>query len=155
MVRADDSEYNEYAYNDIPAKECALCIEGSQHMCRICGKSVCVLFCSIQDPESDNEIHRIHKAEDARCSQFPCSDCGKFFKSIEEVNIHMESLHRKECQFECPTCSNVFSKASELETHMKSSHEQSSHSMISEANSSSWKYVECSLCKMIFQNESD
>ena len=62
VVRADDSEYNEYAYNDILAKECALCIEGSQHMCRICGKSVCVLFCSIQDPESDNEIHRIHKA---------------------------------------------------------------------------------------------
>ena len=67
----------------------------------------------------------------------------------------MESLHRIECQFECPLCSNVFSKASEVETHMKSSHEQTSHSMISEANSSSWKYVECSLCKMIFQNEYD
>ena len=47
---ADDSEYNKYAYNNIPAKKCSLCLEESQHMCRICGKLVCVLLCSLQDP---------------------------------------------------------------------------------------------------------
>ena len=46
---------------------CDLCAGATQHTCRNCGIPVCNLMCSIQDPNSDNESHRIHKYGDARC----------------------------------------------------------------------------------------
>ena len=45
-----------------------LCMEASQHKCRICEKYVCNLFSSIQDPNSENEIHCIHKPGEILCS---------------------------------------------------------------------------------------
>ena len=48
-------------------KECELCKNSSQHPCRKYGQNVCILFCSIPDPTSDNEMHVIHK-DSTRCS---------------------------------------------------------------------------------------
>ena len=94
-TEADNSEYNENAYNDIPEenhenpvlvddsgrvddlktndktavplKPCDLCAVATQHPCRKCGIPVCNLACSIQDPTSENELHRAHKPGDSRC----------------------------------------------------------------------------------------
>ena len=50
--------------------ECSLCEEGKKspnpHLCRKCGVPVCNFYCSIQDPNSDNEMHRVHK-DTAKC----------------------------------------------------------------------------------------
>ena len=51
---------------------CKLCYEAAkqdnpQHKCRKCSNVVCSILCSIPDPESDNEMHRVHKHGDYRC----------------------------------------------------------------------------------------
>ena len=92
-------------------------------------KRVCNLFCSIQDPSSTNEMHRIHMPGDIRCiSQY----------------------------FECPTCNESFSSSSSLQNHISKEHvQETSRSMISEANSSSWMHVPCPQCGKRFENDGD
>ena len=78
------------------ANDCEFCQIGTQHMYRICSQPVCNLFCSVQDPTSDNEIHRVHKHGDPRClavEEYSCSDCGNVYKSEEHLNIHNEIVH--------------------------------------------------------------
>ena len=91
---------------------------------------VCIIYCSIPDPSSDNEMHVIHKDES---------------KCVPKIN-----------DFECPTCTNTFKEAEELESHMNQVHEQvSSLSLVSETSSTSWMFVKCNECSMTFQNELD
>ena len=47
---------------------CKLCYEAAKqenpkHKCRRCSNVVCSIFFSIPDPESDNEMHRVHSME--------------------------------------------------------------------------------------------
>ena len=49
-----------------PSNECALCEASTQHKCSICNNKICN-FCSEQDPNSTNEMHRIHAKNDSRC----------------------------------------------------------------------------------------
>ena len=108
---------------------CLLCISSKQHVCRKCNQPVCNLFCSIQDPTSLNEMHRIHKKGDIRC--------------ISQT-------------FECPTCSQIYQISSALQDHIEKRHTQeSSRSLISQANSSDWMYVSCPLCQKRFENEKE
>ena len=46
--------------------ECPLCRDSSQYKCRKYWKPVCILFCSIKDPSSDNEMYAIQKPGDSR-----------------------------------------------------------------------------------------
>ena len=62
-----DYEEEEIDGNQSDIVECPLCRDSSQHHCRICGKLVCNLFCSIMDPSSDDELQRIHNPGDSRC----------------------------------------------------------------------------------------
>ena len=39
----------------------------AQHKSRLCLNVVCNLFCSIQDPNSSNQMHRIHKPGHWKC----------------------------------------------------------------------------------------
>ena len=57
--RVDDSKTNDETA--VPLKPCDLCAVATQHPCRKCGIPVCNLACSIQDPTSENELHRTHK----------------------------------------------------------------------------------------------
>ena len=41
-----------------PSNECALCEASTQHKCSICNNKICN-FCSEQDPNSFNEMHRM------------------------------------------------------------------------------------------------
>ena len=108
---------------------CILCKDSKQHPCRKCGINVCILFCSIPDPTSDNEMHVIHK-DSTRCSAAST--------------------------FECPTCNIHCKTGNELDDHMHEHHPQlSSISLVSEASSSSWTHVKCTFCKNIFMNELD
>ena len=63
---------------------CQLCSEATQHHCRICMKNVCILYCSIQDPNSDNESHRIHKKGDTRCKLAPRSHSSPVIISSDD-----------------------------------------------------------------------
>ena len=40
--------------------DCAVCNSTTQHVCSLCGKKVCQIFCSEQDPISTNESHDKH-----------------------------------------------------------------------------------------------
>ena len=75
--------------------ECPVCRDSSQHHCRKCWKLVCNLYCSVQDPTSDNVLHLIHKPGDSRCSSqnFECPNCGSFFTSPGDLQSHMELNH--------------------------------------------------------------
>ena len=123
---------------------------GTQHRCRRCKKIVCILFCSVQDPDSENENHRVHKDGDHRCSNdksFSCSICEEQFTTKEELDAHLETPHKSftyvrqtSGNFECPTCEQVFRIPSDLQNHIESSHDESysSFKLLSNA-SSSWK----------------
>ena len=65
--------------------ECELCAKSTQHACRICNTQVCNLLCSIQDPDSSNEIYRIHKYGDSRCvgNTFDCPKCNNYFDTSD------------------------------------------------------------------------
>ena len=107
---------------------CPLCLT-SKHSCRKCNKTVCNLYCSEQDPSSDSEMYRVHRIGDIRC-----------------VSLG----------FECPTCGETFQVSSALQKHMTTDHEhETSGSILSEANSSNWMYVPCTVCAKRFENESD
>ena len=51
----------------ISNETCSLCIGSTQHRCTKCNIPVCILFCSIEDPNSDDELKRVHKRGDPRC----------------------------------------------------------------------------------------
>ena len=148
-----------------PVKTCQLCQIATQHKCRLCKKNVCNIFCSIQDPSSDNEAHRIHKHGDTRCfavDTFYCSECQNIYDSAEDLNMHQEIAHAEsftsnsEEEFECPSCDKGFSTASDLEKHIEARHAQiSSLALISSASSESWMYVSCDICAMKLQNDAD
>ena len=57
------SNIDNEAHREVDQKECELWENSTQHLCRRCGMKVCILFCSIPDPSSDNEMHVIHKDE--------------------------------------------------------------------------------------------
>ena len=91
------SEHDDHTKTMIENQECDLCLKGTQHKCRLCNKIVCILLCSLPDPDSDNESHRIHKPGDSRCvqtSEFQCAICEKVFKSKEELTQHLEIPHK-------------------------------------------------------------
>jgi hypothetical protein len=113
---------------DTGSDKCNLCEKSSQHFCRKCDKPVCNLFCSEEDPASDNPMHRVHKTGDIRwiSSGFECPSCGKYFTTATSLSKHVEEQHAQ----------------------------ISSLSLISE-NSNDWMYVACSKCQRKFENESD
>ena len=86
-----DYEKEKIDGNQSDIVECPLCRDSSQHHCRICGKLVCNLFCSIMDPSSDDELQRIHNPGDSRCvaQSFECPSCGKKFKTSSDIEAHM------------------------------------------------------------------
>ena len=111
-------------------RHCKLCDKSSQHLCALCGVKVCN-FCSVQNPDSTNEMDRQHTSDDPRCK-------------------NMSNL-------ECPSCERRFKTRSDLQDHIARQHNLSISmpSMISEANDSSWKYLNCSECDGKFENEMD
>ena len=71
-------------------QECELCNiakdqNNPQHKCRLCGKVVCNIYCSIPEPTSGNEIHRVHKKRDTRCT-------------------HEEYGKKEGLRYHCPKC---------------------------------------------------
>ena len=68
-----------------------------QHRCRLCSNVVCNLFCSIQDPTSDNQMHRIHKPGHWKCQQikggFDCPYCEKKVPSQRNLDDHISENH--------------------------------------------------------------
>ena len=75
--------------------ECSLCQDATQHICRTCAKPVCILYCSVQDPLSDNESHRVHKPRVKRCpiQVFECPNWGKTLDTGSELQSHIEIEH--------------------------------------------------------------
>ena len=124
---------------------CDLCAVAKQHECRLCGKAVCNLKCSEQDPNSDNEQHRIHKQGDGRCTrkdqdgmQFTCPKCDDTFNYVDSFNEHMEKKHDSDRSFPslslvsdgsissiyeiCGQCGKVFENELDLQNHEERVH---------------------------------
>ena len=89
----------------VSSKSCDFCAKAKQHKCRLCGIPVCNLKCSEQDPNSDNEQHRIHKQGDERCVKiyqneiFTCPKCEEVFIDVHYFNEHMEMKHDNDKSF--------------------------------------------------------
>ena len=113
---------------DLVDLECQLCKNSTQHNCSICDQKICNLCCQ-QDPNSSNEMKRIHKFTDPRCTSriFECASCDIKFTQQGQLVAHMES-HDDSIQMK---------------------------SLVSQADDSSWKYVICGECDGKFENEMD
>ena len=118
---------------------------------------MCIIKCSIEDPSSENENHRVHWEGGTRCfadSNFPCSICGENVKSSKEIEQHLETpddFYIYTGSFECPSCDKKYTFPSELQEHIETSHDQSWSSFTLLPNASStWK-----VCDMRFKNEDD
>ena len=88
--------------NSVNCEQCQIAENSSnpQHICRICRKVVCNLFCSIMDPTTDNEMKRVHKPNHPKyipflSSRFECLKCERKFNSPENLNVHMISDHEE------------------------------------------------------------
>ena len=88
----------------ISNETCSLCIGSTQHRCTKCDIPVCIPFCSIEDPNSDDELKRVHKRGDPRCIEttlnntsfdiyFDCPKCDKNFDAMEHLQTHMRTTH--------------------------------------------------------------
>ena len=134
-------EINDYS-NDIEIEEahnsteeddpinCAVCNSTTQHVCILCGKKVCQIFCSKQDPNSSNEYQRKHMENDPRCTPM---------------------------KFNCPFCDEEFVNKNNFDDHMNN-HNETSYEEITQLSSSEdslWKYSLCKLCGEKFDNELD
>ena len=118
--------------------------------------------CSVEDPSSENENHRVNREGGTRCfanSNFPFSICGLNVKSSKEIEEHLETPDDSYIytgSFECPSCDKKYTFPSELQEHIETSHDQSWSSFTLLLNASStWKYVPCKVCDMRFENEDD
>ena len=123
---------------------CELCSKAAkqknpQHKCRKCHKVVCSILCSVPDPESDNEMHRIHKHGDDCC--------------ISEYSSSQD------LKFDCPKCDKEFSCNTQLQSHISQKHEgfELSFPTMSLASEGSISdiYETCQQCGKIFENELD
>ena len=61
----DDEKEDDPSKQSMSVDPCSMCelaqVSPNPHVCRVCGGKVCNFYCSVQDPKSDNEQHRIHK----------------------------------------------------------------------------------------------
>ena len=128
-------------------ESCNICTEASkqknpQHRCSICYKVVCSLACSIADPNSDNEMHRVHKHGDSRC-----------------VPVNNWPIGDQEIPFECPLCDQSFKDNVELESHIADKHGQFETTFptmsLASDGSLSDVYERCKQCGKMFENELD
>ena len=81
---------------------CEMCQEARKsrtpHTCKICGNVVCN-FCSDQDPESDNEMHRVlsepgqYSVTSTTSQQLACPHCEKMVEITSKLNEHTNSDH--------------------------------------------------------------
>ena len=83
-----------------PKENCLpVCIEirnssNPMHKCRYCSTAVSqICFCNIEDPESDNPQHRVHKSKQLCQENLFCDKCGKKAKNIAALNCHKDTVH--------------------------------------------------------------
>ena len=94
-VYSEDIEIEEAEENieeDDPI-DCAVCNSTTQHVCSLCGKRVCKIFCTEQDQNSINEYHLKHKDNDPRCTpmKFNCPFCDEEFGNKNNFDNHMNN----------------------------------------------------------------
>jgi DNA-directed RNA polymerase subunit RPC12/RpoP len=53
--------------------------------------------------------------------KFMCLNCGKFFATIESVNIHL-MVHRQDTMYKCGACEKVFAHRHLYEGHLRTAH---------------------------------
>ena len=167
VIENDDNMNDVSLVEMVPEKECDLCTT-SKHTCRLCGKAVCNLFCSIPDPSSDNEMYRIHNSGDNRCAQNSVQSPGQVHEHNGSVHESFQSftsavissnLVYESASFECPSCGKVFRSSKLLQEHIDHEHAEdnsrTSLTLQSVADNSDWMYAKCTLCEKRFQSESD
>ena len=114
------------------SQNCNLCNNAITDKCRKCGKFVYVLFCSIQDPQSDNEIHCVHKLGDTRC--YNAQKENRIDSAIVSVSAPTEANWNL---LICPKCENEYKSEEDLRSHIEVAHnglEESFPSLCSEVN---------------------
>ena len=124
---------NTVVANDGQIFECNLCENSTQHPCRKCKLPVCNLRCSIGDPLSDIELHRMHREGDPRC---------RIFKH----------------NLKCPKCDDVFNQQETLDNHLHNEHSRFtdySELLLASDGSLSELYIKCTKCTSAFENDYD
>ena len=82
--------------------------------CQVAVSQIC--SCNVEDPDSDNPMHRVHKSRDL-CAPSPeksCPKCGKKAKTEAILKCHMETSHPK---YNCADCDSKFNNLEDFNNH--------------------------------------
>ena len=89
----------------------------AMHKCKYCQVAVSqICSCNVEDPDSDNPMHRVHKSRDL-CAPSPeksCPKCGKKAKTEAILKCHMETSHPK---YNCADCDSKFNNLEDFNNH--------------------------------------
>ena len=146
ILAVDVSNMNDFTNTN--TLDCQLCKSSTQHRCRKCSKFVCNLICSIQDPSSDNESHRIHRNGDPRClgstnNLLMCPKCKNTYSATQELNVHLQNEHSQfedlselslasigslsqMVDFKCEICEKSYENEKDLHMHNEAVHDHNS-----------------------------
>ncbi|KAM4034478.1 uncharacterized protein ACNLHF_021112 [Anomaloglossus baeobatrachus] len=70
------------------------------------------------EPSSDQSLSNKQDTSDRRDNIFTCSECGRHYKNIFNLSMHMR-MHRNERPFSCTECGKCFTKKSILVEHQR------------------------------------
>lgn len=81
------------------------------HVCQVCGKIL-----------SNKDVLKRHMLIHSDEKPFPCSKCGRNFRSASNLRAHDLSLHSagREREFTCPVCGKTFKRRDNLKVHIRS-----------------------------------
>lgn len=51
-----------------------------------------------------------------------CAECGKSFKTVEEIMQHAQITHGKDIPYNCAKCQKSFSNMQDMRTHLQQFH---------------------------------
>ena len=96
-----------------------------QHRCRLCSNVVCNLFCSIQDPTSDNQMHRIHKPGHWKCQQIQGGFDSHEHPTYSSFTLLSEGS-LSDVLYRCNNCNENFENEADLKDLMEKEDEEES-----------------------------
>ena len=120
LLLEDWSENTKETQSNKPCLQVCMDLKKSNnamHKCKYCLIAVSQNCpCNVEDPDSDNAMHRMHKSRDlcGPSREKTCPRCGKKAKLDAILKCHMEAFHPK---YNCEDCDSKFNNLEDFKNH--------------------------------------